>query len=291
MYESRPSLSRLRDLAAPRWKGEPAEGQSILLYCEQGFGDALQFLRYAPLVRERARAGRMILDCHPELEPLLTQSFRGEMEITPRRRGDDSAFPKTDWHLPLLSAPLALGILEPLPMPEPYLHADSGQRTIWRERLGSAEEFRVGLAWKGFPRHPRDRARSMAREGLLPLVNVPGVRLYSLQVGASAVEGASMAAAGIIDLAPQIGDFADTAAIVAELDLAISVDTAVAHLAGGLGRPVWTLLSFAGEWRWGIAGESTPWYPSMRLFRQASPGEWKPVLRRVAEELASLATA
>jgi ADP-heptose:LPS heptosyltransferase len=145
--------------------------------------------------------------------------------------------------------------------------------------------FRVGVVWKGNPAHEQDRTRSIVWEKFVSLLNVPGVCYYSLQVGASESEAAALAEAGIIDWTAQLGDFSDTAAFVAELDLIISVDTAVAHLAGAMSRPVWTLLPFVPDWRWGAEGESTAWYSTMRLFRQPRPWDWEAVVGRVREEL------
>jgi hypothetical protein len=196
--------------------------------------------------------------------------------------------PEFDWHLPLMSLPLALRIFEPLPMGEPYLHADAGLRASWRERLGPSSELRVGLAWKGNPAHKRDRVRSMALTTMAGLLKSPGVRFYSLQAGADQAERESLAAADVIDWTSHLANFAETAALVAELDLIISVDTAVAHLAGALGRPVWTLLPYAADWRWGQEAETTPWYPTMRLFRQHERGDWRSVLRRVEDALDTL---
>jgi len=188
-----------------------------------------------------------------------------------------------------MSLPSALGIFEPLPMSAPYVCADPGERAIWPDRLAPGTELRVGLAWRGSPANQRDRDRSITLESLLPLLDISGLGFYSLQIGRTVSESAALAAAGVIDFTPQITDFADTAALASELDLIISVDTAVAHLAGALGRPVWTLLPFAPDWRWGLEGESTPWYPTMRLFRKPTRGDWGSVLQRVGEALEGLA--
>jgi Flp pilus assembly protein TadD len=274
-----------RNLKAPRWHGEAVPKKSILLHCEQGFGDAIQFLRYVSLVRERATPERLILECPPGLERLL--AFQGDphVKIVSRRPGGELRLPAYYLHCPLLSLPLTLGIFEPLPMAGPYLQADWLLQNAWHERLGSPV-FRIGLAWAGNPDHLQDHQRSIAFEKLQPLLGVENVRFYSLQVDRGSGRAmAPLEKAGVVDLTGQITDFADTAALMMHLDLVISVDTAAAHLAGALGRKVWTLLPYVPDWRWGLEREETPWYPTMRLFRQPAVGDWEAVIRRVAEEL------
>lgn len=265
--------------SAPRWDGGPAPGQTILCHAEQGLGDTIQFLRYVPVARQRAHPGRMTLEVSPELARLVS----GMGDIVVRKSWDAANLPPFDQHIPLLSLPLVLGVAEPLPTDGPYLRGDPELRAAWQARL-SGDSFRVGIAWAGSAAHPHDERRSIAHEKLSPLLQVEGVSIYRLQLPPATNEG-------FIDLTPQITDLADTAALIEELDLVISVDTAVAHLAGALGRPVWTLLPFAPDWRWGLGREDTPWYPSMRLFRQRTAGDWDEVVRRVAEELRALVLA
>jgi hypothetical protein len=250
-----------------------------LLHAEQGVGDAIQFLRYVPMAVERARAARVILECPSSLTRLIAQSGEWGAEIIARQSWDGAGLPAFGLHLPLLSLPFALGVYEPLRMPQPYLRASPEARYACRSLL-AADGFRVGLVWAGNPRHQEDRRRSMAFEQLLPLLRVPNVHFYSLQI-----EPRSPADAVVSDLAPHLTDFAETAAMVSELDLVICVDTAVAHLAGALGRPVWTLLPFVPDWRWGLEREDATWYPTMRLFRQRKAGDWEDVIRRVSEAL------
>ena len=272
-----------RNFSAPQWDGSPVAGGAILLHTEQGFGDALHFLRYVPFVA--GRVGRAIFECPPELARLITQSGGWNADIIVRDGGPPPPF---DCHLPLLSLPLALGRFEPMPMAAPYLGADPGLRAAWRERLGVSSNRRVGLAWAGSPKHQNDGRRSIEAEQFLPFLRTSCVSFFSLQVRPPGALPQALADAGVIDLTAHITDFADTAALMAELDLIITVDTAAAHLAGALGRPVWTLLPFVPDWRWGLEREGTPWYPTMRLFRQPSPGDWDSVIGRVAEELAAL---
>jgi len=261
-----------RDFAVPQWEGAPAPGATILVHSDQGLGDLLQFLRYVEFVRVRSGAARVLLECQGELRSLLAGAHRLDAELVAR---DDALI--FDLHVPLLSLPLALRVLEPLPVKGPYLHADAARRVAWRERMGPG--FRVGLVWAGNPRHRDDRRRSLALDQLSPLFRVEHVSFYSLQIGAKSV------GSPLIDLTGHLSDFADTAALMSELDLIISVDTAAAHLAGALGLQVWMLLPFVPDWRWGLDRENTPWYPTMRLFRQRTRGDWDEVIERVAAEL------
>lgn len=262
---------------ATRWHGGPISGKTLLVHAEQGFGDTIHFMRYVPLVRERAQAARVIVECQPALTRLLTQSGEWNAEIVAHREGDDAAPPEFDFHVPMHSLPLVLGMVEPLAMTNPYLRADDELRAAWRERLRPG--FRVGIAWAGNATHKDDVRRSMAFEKLAPLLRVAGVTFYNLQLGVSGnIEP-------IVDLTSHLTDFADTAAFVSELDLVIAVDTAVVHLAGALGRPVWTMVATLPDWRWGLGREDTPWYPTMRLFRQHTAGDWSEVIARVAAEL------
>jgi Tfp pilus assembly protein PilF len=284
-YESRlQCLWAPRNFSQPRWNGERTEGQTILIYSEQGFGDAIQFIRYASRVRARSGATRVILETLPGLVRLFGSNGDWGAEIVSGFNSKESALPPFDWQVPLVSLPLALGLHQPLPMVAPYLRADPDLRRAWRERLGSPAKIRVGLVWAGNPENIMDAIRSMPSEALLPLLQLPEINFYSLQLGPHS-DAPSLAQAGLINLTKHISDFADTAAFVAELDLIISVDTGVAHLAGAMGQPVWMLLAFQSEWRWGMAGESTPWYPTLRLFRQACFGDWEELVGRVGGEL------
>jgi hypothetical protein len=196
----------------------------------------------------------------------------------------EPAGPEFDLHLPLPSLPLALQIFEPEQpalLRPPYLRVDAAWGERWRERLGRRQGWRVGLVWAGSRSHVNDRQRSIDVAFLAPLLATPEVTFYGLQMDRAG--GASVA--GLGDLTPEITDFADTAAILAELDLVITVDTAMAHLAGALGRPVWVLLASVPDWRWGLEREDSPWYPSARLFRQTAAGDWEGVLRQVTSAL------
>jgi len=282
-----PDLSKVRrSFSQPQWEGRPAPGETILVHTEQGHGDTLNFIRYLTLMRAKAQAAEVILECPFELVRLLQQSGGWNATIVPKRSSNAAQLPSFDRHIPLLSLPLALGINKPLPMEQPYLQAAPPESAAWRERLSSTAGLRVGLCWAGSSIHRDDKRRSLPASKLLPLLDRPGVSFYSLQLNPDAQQIAPLLDAGLTDLTSFIGDFADTAALLSELDLVISVDTAVVHLAGALGRPVWTLLSTVPDWRWGLLREETAWYPSMRLFRQRQTGDWDEVIQRVAGELA-----
>lgn len=268
----------------PQWHGEPPDGRSILLHAEQGFGDALQFVRYAPLVA--ARGARVILECPGELARLFAR-LPGVAQVVPK----GAVLPAFDLHCPLMSLPLACGTtLATVPNAMPYLVADPAKVQGWRERLGGQAGMRVGIVWAGNPRrhdpvaHLVDRRRSIHLRQLEALLAVPGVRFFSLQKGEAEAQIAEVGA-NLTSLAADLHDFDDTAAVMAALDLVITVDTSVAHLAGGLARPVWVLSRFDACWRWGQAGEATPWYPTMRILRQKRYGDWSDVLAGLAGEL------
>jgi len=280
---------RLRALPEPRWQGTPMPGGTLFIHAEQGFGDTLQFMRYVPLACQRAGAARVIVECQRELAGLLSATGGWGGDVIARPGPDGPALPRYDVQVPMLSLPLTLEQFEPMPMPAPYVRAQEHLRAVWRGRLAAAPGLRAGLVWAGNPAHPEDRLRTIPPAQLLPLLQVPGVVFYSLQMEPrDGVSSPALHEAGIRDLTAHIGDFADTAALVAELDLVITVDTATAHLAGALGSPVWTLLPFVPDWRWGLEKEDTPWYPTMRLFRQRAIGDWNPVIAAVREQLLRL---
>jgi hypothetical protein len=286
LYESRwdqPGAGR-REFRQPMWIGEPLAGRRLLLHAEQGFGDSIQFIRYAREIA--ARGGEVVLECPAALVALL-RTAPGVRAIV--ASGDP--LPPCDFHLPMLSQPLVFQTTrENVPAETPYLFAESGRREFWRQRLGEdRRQYRVGVAWAGNPHHRRSRQRDIALDALRPLFAVAGVDFCSLQIDHAT--GSSNRAPAIVDHTAALRDFADTAALISELDLVISVDTAVAHLAGALGRPVWTLLPFVPDWRWGLEGDHTPWYPTMRLFRQAAPGDWRDVVERVREALGQIVSA
>jgi len=283
---------KFKDAASPPraftqlpWDGSPLEGRTLLLHAEQGFGDAIQFIRYLPLAAQRG--GKIILECPPELQRLF-QTMASDLPIVAR----GGTLPAFDAHCPLLSLPRVFSTdLSNIPGTVPYLRADPAAAATWRERLdGHGSSLKVGLVWASSPSFKHDRKRSLRLASLAPLADVPAVQFYSLQKGAAAAE-ASAPPTGmeLIDLAEELKDFADTAALVANLDLVIAVDTSVAHLAGAMGKPVWTLLSFIPDWRWLLDRSDTPWYPTMRLFRQPRLTDWAPVIADLVAQLQLLA--
>jgi tetratricopeptide (TPR) repeat protein len=280
-YESRwkVGVGDDRKFLQRRWKGEVLGGERILLYAEQGLGDTMQFVRYVPLVA--ARGGEVVLEVQPALHDLLARTDGAWRVI---RRGE--ALPEFSWQCPLMSLPLALGTeLETIPAGVPYIVPDAARVETWRGRL-QGNTRRVGLAWAGNPTHPRDRLRSIALEQLVPLWNVTGTTFYSLQFGSGAEQMKQLPpGVQLVDLGDELKDFANVAAIVANLDLMISIDSAVAHLAGALGKPVWILLNKGCDWRWFLEREDTPWYPTARLFRQSTSGQWQDVVKCIEIEL------
>ena len=271
------ATDRPRSFPAPQWRGEPAQGRRLLLHSEQGLGDTLQFCRYAPLAA--ARGFRVRLQVQHSLVRLL-RSLPGVEQVV----GTNDPAPEHDLHCPLLSLPLAFGTTPgTIPSAPAYLQADPAQQAQWQARLAGVEGLRVGLAWAGNPRLAADRRRSIPPEHLAALAGVPGLRLFSVQKGGPAMP----ASLPLIDCMAEMADFADTAALVGNLDLVVSVDTAVAHLAAALGKPVRLLDRFDCCWRWPAGQGGSAWYPTLRVFRQPRPGDWAAVIAQLAQDLAT----
>jgi Flp pilus assembly protein TadD len=269
-----------RQWERPRWNGSPLAGRTVLLHAEQGAGDTLQMVRYVPAVARLG--GRVILECQPGLTRLLGGSPLGQ-STTIERDGMRPAAAKFDVHLPLGSLPHVLGQPDPqASVRPPYLLADGAIRQRWRRRLGATRGRKIGLVWAGSPTHADDRRRSLPVAALDALADAPGEASFvSLQVGRLA-RGCRLA---MIDFTAELTDWADTAALVAELDLVIGVDTGVVHLAGALGKAVWILLPAVPDSRWMLERDNSPWYPTARLFRQRIAGDWVDVMARVVEAL------
>ena len=267
--------------AGPAWRGERLDGRRLLLLAEQGLGDTLQFCRYASLIPP---GGRIVLQVQAPLVRLLRSLAGVEAVYAPTDMPAQS-----DVQQSLMSLPHIFGTtLDTVPTGIPYLRADPSQVAAWRDRLSSLPGLRVGLVWAGDPSMAADSRRSLTLAELAPLAPLDGVSYVSLQLGALAGQRAP-AGLSLHDVAGQLSDFADTAAAVSALDLIIAVDTAVIHLAGALGRPAWLLNRFDTCWRWLAAGDSSPWYPTLRLFRQPAPGDWATVLQNVRDALQDLA--
>jgi hypothetical protein len=287
-YESR---WRLKDVvppayAQPRWDGAPLGGRRILLTSEQGFGDSLQFARFIP--RVKALGGHVIVETRPPLARLLA-TVQGIDEIAVA----GVPTPAFDMHCPLLSLPMVLRTdLRDLPGPIPYMAPPAGAGAKVDAFLAPvAGRLKVGLVWSGSVTFKNNRNRATTLRAFLPLLETPGVAFVSLQKGPPIAELQSSGCRGLLlDADPIVDDFADTAALLERLDLVIMTDSAVAHLAGALGRPVWVLLCYAADWRWLRERDDSPWYPSMRLYRQKTPGRWDDVIARVQKDLAKLAS-
>ena len=287
-YEQRRTLS---DFAMPRidgpgWDGSDLAGRTLLVHFEQGLGDTFQFIRYALLAAQKG--GRVVVQCQQPLKTVLA-GVSGGFELV----GAADPLPAFDVQAPLMSLPHLLGRPQPFaPEDGRYLAADHSRIERWADRVGE-RGFRIGFAWQGNRGYRDDGRRSIPLSRFEPLHRLPDVRLFSLQKGdGEAQRDALPWRDSIADLAPDLDNdaaFVDTAAAMAALDLVITSDTSIAHLAGALGVPVWLLLADIPDWRWGTEGDTTPWYPTMRLFRQTAPGDWDGVFDRVARAIADRA--
>jgi tetratricopeptide (TPR) repeat protein len=277
---------RLR-LPVPRWQGESLQGRSILLDLEQGLGDTIQFLRYVPVLA--AAGARVSVRVQRPLVQLARASLPQATVLAP-----EDAPPAVDFYCELMSVPRHAGIrVDAVPAHVPYLRADAAAVRTWEARLAAAApgRLRVGLVWSGNPAHLNDANRSMALQNLEPLARVDAL-FVSMKPDASESDRRALAHwPALLDAGPELKDFGDTAALVQALDVVVSVDTSVAHLAGALGKPVWLLLPWLADWRWMLVREDSPWYPTARLFRQERPQDWSVPVLRVREELQRLAAA
>jgi len=277
-------------LAGAPWLGESSiAGKTILLHCEQGYGDMIQFCRYAAIATESG--ARVILAVQPPLVDLMATTPGASFVLS-----ENDPLPHYDLHCPILSLPLAFGTtVETIPAGVPYLRAEPRAVAMWHDRISTPGQLRVGLVWAGGSRVGNadmvtiDQRRSLPLAALAPLARVPGCAFFSLQTGAASRQAAQPPAGMVLhDHTASLGTFADTAALIETLDLVIGVDTAVAHLAGAMGKPVWMLNRFDTDWRWMLERDDSPWYPTMRLFRQPSPGDWNSVVTAVTEALRTL---
>ncbi len=272
-----------RKVQKPRWDGRPLPGKTLLIHDEQGFGDTIQFMRMVPWAKEQSQA-HVVLQIVKELLP-FAERLDGIDEIVLRGQLP----PPFDWHCEMMSLPMATKLkMSQLPGRMPYIRPLPARVRRWKKRLAEIEGLKVSVVWAGRSNHFNDRNRSMNLAMFAPL-GMAGVTFLSVQKGFR-VEEAKAPPAGMnfIDLGPEIDDFEDTAAIFSIVDLLISVDSSPIHLAGAMGRPVWVLLPYIPDWRWLMARSDTPWYPSMRLFRQTARGDWPGVMAQVAEALAAL---
>jgi Flp pilus assembly protein TadD len=281
-----------RSFSQPVWQGEPLAGRTILLYGEQGLGDTLQMIRYVRLVKQRG--GRVMVECQPQLTGLLT-GCPGIDVLAPQ----GATLPPFDVQASLMSLPAIFKTTrETVPNESPYLFSDGRLIEHWHRQLSGHRGFRIGIVWQGNPQFREDRYRSFPLAKLAPLARLPGVRLFSLQKGhgleqiEALQKGDGESSFSVVELGSQLdnatGPFVDTAAVIKNLDLIIAPNTGLAHLAGALGAPVWLPISAFPEWRWISGEEETPWYPTMRLFRQKKLGDWDDVFARMAAALCEL---
>ncbi len=279
--KSEPTV-RLRSYPQPLWTGDGPRGRTILLWPEQGFGDTIQFARFA---RDLARLGwKVVLEVPRELSRLL--SAMPDVTIV----SEDVALPPFDVHFPLMSLPGRLGVTPDHLPASPNLKVDVEAALRWHAALSGGKGLKVGVAWRGSPGHKRDRYRSMASAAFADFLDQPGIQIVSLQKDGRPEELDALPPDRLLcDAGPDLGDFADTAALMTALDLVISVDTSVLHLAAAMGLPCWGLIDFAGDWRWLTGRRDSPWYPSLRLFRQPARGDWGAVAAVVRGELGDLA--
>lgn len=267
----------------PPWEGESLRGKSILLHAEQGLGDTIHFIRYAPLLQQQG--ARVIVQSQKGLIPLLRSCPGIDM-----LQEQGAIPPAYDVHAPLMSLPRIVGTrIDSIPANVPYLKAEPARIERWRAETARLQGFKVGLAWQGSPANQADRQRSIKLETFAPLAALPGVTLVSLQKGVGSEQVSQLRdRMQVIDYSDTLdvdGAFLDSAALMQNLDLVIAADTAVAHLAGALGIPVWIALNYAPDWRWLLQRSDSPWYPSARLFRQTKLGDWEPVFQLMATEL------
>jgi tetratricopeptide (TPR) repeat protein len=280
-WRFRAGAAKLPPCDQPQWNGERLAGRTLLVRAEQGLGDTIQFCRHVPLV---AADGRLIFEVQPGLRRLMS-GLPGIAQLVTV----GETLPRFDLHCPLLSLPRLLGNAG---MEVPYLTAEPDRVTAWRDRLGT-DGFRIGIAWQGNPTSAAERGRSVPLHHFMPLAQVLGVRLISLQkqhgleqLRAAPAELRIETLGEDFDAGPDA--FVDTAALMQSLDLVVTSDTSVAHLAGALGRPVWVALKHVPDWRWLLEGDGMAWYPTMRLFRQTERGDWHGVFTRIAERLAGM---
>jgi tetratricopeptide (TPR) repeat protein len=281
-YELRsqlPHFAERMDRTRQRWDGSDPAGKAIVIINDQGMGDLIQFIRYAPLLADRG--ARVWVACPPALESIImsVRGVSGVIDLQSPAMGNEL------WVWEASLPAMFKTTIDTIPADMPYVRADTPRVDRWRKRLASDPNFKVGLVWAGEAMNDNDRARSCRLSDLTPLA-MEGITFYSLQKGPPAVQAADpLAGINLIDLAPELNDFGDTAAVMECLDLIITVDTAAAHLAGALARPVWTLLYKGADWHYPVGRSDSPWYPTMRLFRQSELNDWSSVAARVAEEL------
>jgi hypothetical protein len=273
-----------REYSRPLWRGEPdVAGKTILLVHEQGLGDTIQFVRYAPLV---AKLGaKVVVGVQPPLKSVVA-TVPGISQII----ADGEVLPEFDLYCPMLNLPRAFGTeLETVPANIPYIRPFTERLTKWRDRFADDGRVRVGICWAGNSSHLNDRNRSLQLERLADVLSIPGLDFVSIQKDVSAAQAEFLQIHGVRQLGQEFADFADTAAAIAMLDLVVAVDTSVAHLAGAMGKGVALLIPYSPDWRWLLDRSDSPWYPTMRIFRQDAVANWDGPLQRLRHELIGVA--
>ncbi len=267
-----------RQFSQPLWDGSELKGKTILIHQEQGFGDMIHFARFIPLVK--AKGGTIVVETHPELARLFS-AIEGVGQVV----NTGAELPKFDVYAPMMSLAGILGItLETIPADVPYIKPPDAHAAQLPATLSPSRK--IGIAWAGRPTHKNDGRRSCSFSQFIELLGLPDTVVYSLQIGPAAAEIEENGCQALVtNLGGKMRDFADTAAVIQELDLVVTVDTAIAHLAGALGKPVWVVLPHPGDWRWMLNRDDSPWYPTARLFRQTRPGEWGPVFESLRQAL------
>jgi len=269
-----------RAWSKPQWDGRALGGETVLVHHEQGYGDTIQFSRYLPLIADRG--GRVVVEC-PDALVGIVETVSGVDAVV---RSDDQSV-EYDFHVPMMSLPGVFSTtFDNLPDSVPYLLAPEAERARWSERLGEDGGKRIGLVWKGNTAHARNQWRSPGLRAFLSVLGNPDYTFYSLQKDEAPEDLRALGLTDRVrDLSGDLTTFSDTAGVIAKLDLVIAPDTAVAHLAGALAAPVWLLLPHVPEWRWFEDRDDSPWYPTMRVFRQPRPGDWRAVFDQAAQQL------
>ncbi|CAK0749687.1 Tetratricopeptide repeat protein [Azospirillaceae bacterium] len=278
-----------RNFSQPQWDGSAFPGRCLLVHAEQGLGDVIQFCRYLPMLPSRSGGGRVMLECLPSQMGLLGR-LEGVDAVVPAGQ----PLPPFDLQVPILSLPFIFKTsLETIPNACPYLTPNPERVSLWRNRMGEQQDVvRIGLVWAGNPRHGNDKNRSLSLRQFFGLPMQKMIKYYSLQKDKAAEEINQFGLSGVIpDLGKDIKDFEDLTAVISILDLLITVDSAPAHVAGGLGKLVWTLLPFSADWRWMTETSESPWYPTMTLYRQSQAGAWDDVLARIVTDIAGVMAA
>ncbi|MBF0329840.1 MAG: tetratricopeptide repeat protein [Nitrospirae bacterium] len=277
-WEKGDYLIHHRDFSQPHWNGSDIKGKTILLHAEQGYGDTLQFIRYAPLIAQMG--AKVIVECQPALVSLLKNTAGVNAAVS---KGE--AIPDFDLHCPILSLPLAFKTeLSSIPANIPYIRPSEEIIAKWEKRIGgNKDRLKVGISWAGNPEHRNDRNRSCGFEVMKQLLDIQGIDFYSLQV----LNKTGGVHPKLIDFTEEIRSFEDTAGLISSLDLIVAVDTAVGHLGGAMGKEVWIMLPYVPDWRWLIDRDDSPWYPSMRLFRQTEPSDWNAVIDKIFYSLSN----